>query len=835
MGEVYRARDTRLGREVAIKVLPQAVANDAERLRRFELEARAVASLNHPNIMSVHDIGTQDGTRFIVTELLEGATLREKLCAGAIPSRRAAEHAIQIAHGLAAAHEKGIVHRDLKPENLFITKDGRVKILDFGLAKQAVASMPAGDTLATAGTETLTSAGTVVGTAGYMAPEQVKSEPVDARTDIFAFGAVLYEMLSGRRAFQRNSSVETMAAILKEDPQDLEIVADHQISPALERIVRRCLEKSPGQRFQSAKDLGFALENIGAGGSQPQGTQTIPPKRNLWRSLALASAVAAISILALGVRAFLIHQKQPSYRQLIFRRGYVPAARFAADGQTIVYGAMWDRPPIKLYTSRADGTDVRPLDLPPSELLAVSRTGELAIALNGKTWLLSGGSRLARAPLSGGAPRELLDQVAAADWSPDGSQLAVARFKGGKCRLEYPIGKPLYESVGFISHMRVSPPGDAIAFMDHPVLGDDRGSVMLVDLQGNQKTLTREWEGEQGLAWRPDGSEIWFTATSGTEERTLYAVDRSGKQRSILRIPGSVLVDDIAPDGRVLLDRESRNFEVVVGKTGADSRGSDSRLLSWLQVMMAISVSRDGNFAVLGDWGSPGYAAYLAKLDGSPPVLLGPGGGGSISPDNKFVTSIRPSDTTQVQLLPTGVGETQIVTAPGFHYQSATWTSDGRSLVVHANAADHPLRFWVQDISGGAPRAITPEGVDGLAVTVNHSDYVSTRDPNGKIRLSPVNGGEPKIVSGLSNTDQVIGGAPESGVLYVTPDVSAIPLEIFKLNVQTGARQPFVSISPRDPAGVVFLYPPIFTNDEKQYLWSQTRAFSVLYVADGLK
>jgi eukaryotic-like serine/threonine-protein kinase len=262
MGEVYRARDPRLARDVAVKILPESFATDAERLRRFEQEARAVGPINHPNILSVYDIGAQGGTHYIVTELLEGETLREKLSSGILPSRRATEYAMQIAHGLAAAHEKSIVHRDLKPENLFITRDGRVKILDFGLAKHPVVVMQAGDAFATLGSTAHTSAGVVLGTAGYMAPEQVRGEAVDHRTDIFAFGAVLYEMLSGRRAFQRNSSVEAMAAILKEDPPELVATGEQQIPPALERIVRRCLEKSPGQRFQSAKDLGFALDGL---------------------------------------------------------------------------------------------------------------------------------------------------------------------------------------------------------------------------------------------------------------------------------------------------------------------------------------------------------------------------------------------------------------------------------------------------------------------------------------------------------------------------------------------------------------------------------------------
>ena len=829
MGEVYRARDTRLGREVAVKVLPESFASDTERLRRFEQEARAVGALNHPNILSVHDIGTQNETHYIVTELLEGVTLRERLSGGVLPPRRATEYAMQVAQGLAAAHDKAIVHRDLKPDNLFVTKDGRVKILDFGLAKQTV--LQGADEGVTRASSACTSAGMVLGTVGYMSPEQVRGERVDHLTDIFALGAVFYEMLTGKRAFQRSTAVETMTAILKEDPPEMTRTGERQISPALQRIVHRCLENDAGQRFQSAKDLGFALDSISAGTTQTQATVALPTARNRWRIAALVFAVMFVAAAAFVVRALLLRPQQPDYRQLTFRQGYLTAARFAPDGQAIIYAASWDHPEIKLYSLRMDGTDARVLDLPPSELLAVSRSGELAIIR--RTATLSSAGRLARVPLSGGAPRELLDHVISADWSADGAQLAVARIENGNCHLEYPIGNPLYETISWISHMRFSPQADAIAFMDHPLAGDDRGSVVVVDLQGNKRTLTREWEGEQGLAWSPDGSEVWFTATNGRDnDRALYGVSRSGKQRLILRTPGALYLEDIAFDGRVLLTRNERRYEVAVSQLGGETRK-----LSWLEVMLAASVSRDGQYAVIGDWGSGGtdYRVYLAKLDGSPAVLLGSGVAGGISADDKWVTSILPSDTTKVLLLPTGIGESKTISAPNFHYRDATWASDGRRLVVRASESDRPLRSWVQDTAGGSPRAVTPEGINGLFLTVNHSDYVSARDMTGTVRLYPIDGGEPKTVIGISESDRVIGGSPAADILYLTPDTAAVPLKIVKLNIATGLRQPFVNVLPTDPAGIMGLYPPIFTADEKRYIYTQARALSVLYVATGLK
>jgi eukaryotic-like serine/threonine-protein kinase len=428
----------------------------------------------------------------------------------------------------------------------------------------------------------------------------------------------------------------------------------------------------------------------------------------------------------------------------------------------------------------------------------------------------------------------LLDNVIAADWSPDGTQLAVARCESGKCRLEYPIGKSLYETTDWISHMRVSPQGDAIAFMDHPISGDDRGAVKIVDLKGNQRRLTPEWEGEQGLAWSPDGREVWFTATATYDwSRALYAVTRSGKQRLVLQAPAALYLEDIASDGRVLLRHEERRYEVAVGQIGGESR-----LLSWLEIMVAESVSRDGKYAVIGDDSGSGgtdYKVYLAKLDGSPAVQVGGGVASGISPDNKWVTSILPSDTTKVLLLPTGIGETKIIAAPNFHYRGATWTSDGNRLVIRASESDRPARFWVQDFAGGLPHPVTPEGVYGLSVTVNHSDYICVHDPTGTTRLYPIDGGEPKPMAGISETDEVVAGSTDSDDVYVSSDLSAIPQQIVKVNVLTGRRQPYVAVSPVDPAGIVGMTPPLFSGDEKRYVYTQVRELSILYVATGLK
>jgi eukaryotic-like serine/threonine-protein kinase len=475
MGEVYRAHDTRLSRDVAIKVLPESFASDPERLARFAQEAKAVAALNHPNILAVFDIGEHEKAPYIVSELLEGETLRNKLSSGGMPMRRAMDCALQVAQGLAAAHEKGIIHRDIKPENIFISKDGRAKILDFGLAKQNPMKVFAAEAAATLSGGPQTTPGVMLGTVGYMSPEQVRGEALDHRSDIFSFGTVLYEMLSGERPFRRDTSAETMTAILKEDPPELASTPQRPISPGIDRVVRRCLEKDAGQRFQSAKDLAFALEAMSGSTSVSAAAGRIGGMRRFSISVPVAVAAAIVLIAIAAVASFVLfrtnHASAPTFHQLTSSRGYVRIARFSPDGQTVAFGAMWNGDPMKLWIERADANEYSALTSPDSDLLAVSTNGELAIAVNRRftsSHLAKG--MLARVPFTGGAPREVLDGVLDADWAPDGSGLAIAREVGQEFHIEFPIGKVLYSTIGYVSHIRFSHHGDKIAFMDHPHL-----------------------------------------------------------------------------------------------------------------------------------------------------------------------------------------------------------------------------------------------------------------------------------------------------------------------------------------------------------------------------
>ncbi|MSO61500.1 MAG: serine/threonine protein kinase [Acidobacteria bacterium] len=466
MGEVYRARDARLGRDVAIKVLPESLVNDADRRARFEREAKAVAALSHPNIINIFDTGVHEGHPFVVMELLDGETLRDRLMSGALPVRKAVEIAVQIARGLGAAHDKQIVHRDLKPENIFIVRDGQVKILDFGLARDIATSI-SGATETRAG---LTDAGIAMGTIGYMAPEQIRAQAVDGRTDLFAFGAVLFEMLTGSRAFQRDTSADTMTAILKEDPPDL-ISANAQIPPSLDRIVRHCLEKNAAERFQSARDVAFALDALSGTGASSAASAALlagqaPPRRRWLRGVMVSAG--AIVLVAAGVfiaRAMTPASSSPTFESKTWDQEWITNARFGSDGQTIVFSSARVGNVPRLSVIRPGGVFSQPIGDPATHLLAVSSTGELAV-LTGARFMhhrLFAGT-LSRMAIDG-APRPLMTDVSEADWSPDGSKLAVIRAAAGSVRLEYPPGQVRYEkSPGYLSDLRVSPDDTRIAF-----------------------------------------------------------------------------------------------------------------------------------------------------------------------------------------------------------------------------------------------------------------------------------------------------------------------------------------------------------------------------------
>ena len=716
MGEVYRARDTRLAREVAIKVLPETFARDADRLQRFEQEARVLSTVNHPNILAIHDVGAQGDLHYLVSELLEGQTLREKMSAGPLSQRRVTEYAVEMARGLAAAHDKGIVHRDLKPDNIFITKDGRVKILDFGLAKQAIGEAGLSGQSATVAAPTPTQPGTVMGTAGYMSPEQVRGQTVDHHSDIFSLGAILYEMISGKRAFKGDSSVETMNAILKEDPPELN-ESGLNVTPGLDRIVRHCLEKEPGQRFQSARDLAFDLESLSSlsGAAKPvTGSHLASATRSRTPWLIAIPALLLVAAAAFWAGHATRKSSAPVFSRLTFRGGHVGAARFSPDGQTIVYSAQLGDEPLQLYTTRPDAPQSRELGLKNSSILAISKQDELAITLNHiQPMANAGGGTLARVPLTGGSPREISEAVGSADWSPDGQSLALGTLTNNSFNLEYPQGKRFYETQGWIGDLRVSPDGNMVAFVHHPIRWDSLGTIMVVDRQGKSRVLTGSFSDARGLAWAPSGKEIWFTGSNVHLSSNLFAVDLEGHQRLVWSGAGGVVLQDIFPDGRVLFIRENRRRGIAGLFPGHDSEID----MSWQDWSLVTRISPDGKwifFSEEGDGGGQKYSAYMRATDGSPAIRLGDGTPYGVSPDLKWVASIIPGQPQQLWLLPTRAGAPKNLSQPGFDYDYAVWFPDGKHLLVTGREPGKQARSYLTTMDGGALAPITPEGVQGF-------------------------------------------------------------------------------------------------------------------------
>ncbi len=832
MGEVYRARDTRLSRDVAIKVLPAAMAKDGERLRRFEQEAKATGMLNHPNILAVFDFGLYEGAPYIVSELLEGQSLRELLRNGRSPLRKAVDYAIQIAHGLAAAHEKGIVHRDLKPENIFISKDGRVKILDFGIAKLTKPDV-ADEETRFYDSNVNTMAGAVMGTPGYMSPEQIRGKAADPRSDIFAFGAILYEMLSGKRAFDGASLTDINAAILRDDPPEIS-QTDPTIPLGLEHIVRHCLEKNAEERFHSARDLAFALQGLSvASGTQSRVAQAPGVRFSRWK-LPLYAALAAAIALVLGVwlGKRLGYVQPAAFQQLTFRRGTIHFARFTPDGNTVIYGAKLNGEDLAIFTTRPGSLESRSLEIPKADILSISSTENMAILLPEE------GNTLAKVPLAGGAPRRRESNIQFADWTPDGAGLAVVRDAGVKTQLEFPIGKALYSTAGYVTNPRFSPDGKLIAFIDHPSHRDDSGSVVIIDLAGKRTVLSTGWASAMGLAWSPKGDEIWFTASKTGDDRQLWAVDLSRHQRILLSTPDILTLQDIS-HGRVLLSQDDLHAEVVGMLSGSEKE----RDYSWLDLSSAVDLSDDGKMLLMDESGQAGgesAATYLRRIEDSLPVQLGQGEAAALSPDGKWALSFLSGSPAKILVQPTGVGQPkEIINEDIASYQSASWLPDNKRFIFAGNAADHAARLYLQDVDGGKPRPITPEGIDvsdiGGGFTVSpDGKSVALMSFNDEIFIYPSEGGTPQKVAGNRPGDVPIQWSEDGKSLYLYRQGEG-RFQIYRHDIAAGKSTLFKELKPSDLAGIDSMNSVLLTPNGKWYAYSYQRNLSHLFMIDGVK
>jgi Tol biopolymer transport system component len=845
MGEVYRARDSRLGREVALKVLTEETSGDTERLQRLEQEARAASSLDHPNLVVVHDIGEArlpdraTPVRYLVMELLTGEVLSSLLANGPLKLRSFLDLAVQLADGLAAAHEAGLVHRDLKPSNIVVSSEGHVKILDFGLAK--IVAPHGGESSAPTG-DSLTLPGEVLGTVGYMSPEQVRGEPATAASDQFSLGCVFYQMLTGRRPFRRPSRAETLSAVLRDDPPPI-AEANPAVPAPVCWVVERCLAKNPRARYVSTRDLAGELATLREHASDLssgafRAARSRRSVRVSWLGAAAALAVAGGGLV--GVSLLVRHPAQPEppyFHRLTWQRGTVESARFAPDGQTVLFSAAWDGKPPAIYIKRPDSPDAVALDLPSAMLLAISRSGEVEILLRRRgPYIGIKRGTLARATLTGGTPRELSEDVTAADSGPDG-RLLVARHVAGKASLEYPLGKVLYEPMGHLSYPRFSPKGDLVAFVDHPVAADDRGSIAVVDLQGKKRTLSREFGSVQGLAWSPSGDEVWFTAHATETGRWLWGVTLEGRLRVVSRLPGEVRLQDVTRSGRVLLTRGDLRVAIRWLPPG-DVR---EREVSWFGLTVLADLSPDGRSIVFEEEGGPvgpNYAVCLFRTDGTP-VRLGEGNAGPLSPDGKWVLSRHPKPGAPIVLLPTGPGEPKPVEAGGLSVDLPGWAwfPDGkRLLLVGHEGARGPRQLFVLNLDGDKPHALTGEEIGGPTVVSPDGKAVVAAGPDQKLRLVPVDGGEPRPVLGADEGDLPIQWSADGRSLYVhrRPELFS-PARVFLLNLKSGKRVLWKELYPEDPSGVLAMVGVRIAPDGRSYAYSYSRLLSDLYLVEGLR
>ena len=844
MGEVYRARDTRLNRDVAIKVLPEEFAADRNRLKRFEQEARAVSSLSHPNIVTVYEIGESEAGSYIAMELVEGQTLRQLLRSGGMPLRKALDVGVQIADGLARAHEAGVVHRDLKPDNVMVTPDGLVKVLDFGLAKLTRSPLERG-----AGPEdgTLplpTQPGVLIGTVRYMSPEQAGGSTVDFRADQFAFGSVLYEMATGRPPFQGETTVDTLSAILHDDPDPIEKL-NPRVPVPLRWIIERCLAKDAKDRYAATRDLARDLALLSQHWSQGSGSLEVLPLERPRRGRRLGRAAAAlVAFLAVAAAAYLIgsraHAPSPRYRQLTFRSAGISTARFARDGQTIVYSAQWDGRALELFMVRTESPESRPLGLTRAVVLSVSSADEMALLLGPSVEfalrpphafvvdrdprLLYGS--LARAPLGGGEPREVLEEVRDADWAPDGRDLAVVRFVDGKDQLEYPLGRIVERSVQWLNHPRVSPDGRRVAYQRTAdvVLTDDEGHPSVQPYSASE------------IAWHPPSGDLLISQAEAGSTR-IRALRPGGSIRDVATLPGDFVLQDVDHGGRLLLGRVFESAEVLI------SRREDPivRRLSWFERSTAVDLSAAGDVLLFSEaaagTGRNG-SVYLRKTDGSPARLLGEGVAMSLSRDGAWVLAWA---NEALWRIPTGPGKATRLDTAGIKPRSrGAFFPNARRIFFMGVEPGRGVRAYVLDLDPpGRPVAVSAEDTR-RGILAGDGRTLAARASDGDWYLYPTGGGPSKKADGVGPGEEPFQWTQDGRFLYVRgsdrPDASGtISSLVYRVDPWSGAREAWKEILPVNPAAGGGVGTILFADDGRVCVYTHRRYSSDLFLAEGLR
>jgi tRNA A-37 threonylcarbamoyl transferase component Bud32 len=887
MGIVYKARDPKLGRLVAIKLLPTGMGEDPVLVARFEREAKAIAALSHPNVLGIFDFGQAEGTLYAVMELLEGENLRERLRAGALPTRRALDIAAQVALGLAASHDKGILHRDIKPENIFICKDGQVKVLDFGLAKampswnpdlppldfQLTAAQPAFTDLApksppappAGASNPETAVGTVMGTLGYMSPEQIRGEDLDARSDIFSFGVVLYELLSGQPAFRRDTAALTFEAILTQDPPDLR--SDRGPLPAVvEDIVAHCLEKRPEARFQSMRDIAFALQHldtITVGGG-------FPAHRSRRKILPWLLGAGATLLLGAAFLRWTPPPPVPVFHRVSAAHGTLESAFFGPDGRTIFFSARIQGRKPELFVLAPDSDGPKSLGIADALLLGVSEAGELALLRN-PTRRFGGHycGLLAQAPGGGGSVKEILEDVSEAAWDGRSMALLAMDDKGG-IRVEFPSGHTALQEDGGatgVKGLRLAPDGTRLALIHND---SNRGcsDLLVITRKGETKSLFTKpgdslAQSLTGLAWAP-GGELWFSEWEG-DQTTLWALSMRGRKRLVWRGEGAKQLMDISATGRVLMASQRVRRGVLVQREGA------TREISILDGTQAAGLSADGRTLLLLespslDGGTAQDQAYLYRMDQDTPIKLARGNPLTLSPDGKelqlAVDFLGPRDldggaTAAFQqagldparildsnpppylyFMPTGPGRPRVFPLPRRFEGHGTAYLLGPEVIFQGQEKEKLA--WYRWIPGkGEPEPFTPEGlgvvVAGLSpISPDGARFIATGNARDWFIVPVRGGGAPQPIRGLGKGERIIGWTGDGRGLFIRTDLATLPVQIWRLDLASATRTALRTFMPPDPAGHLQIRSVFLTPDAKTVAYTYDRKLGELFQVEGL-
>lgn len=747
MGEVYRARDGRLGRDVALKVLREEDAEDPELLTRFEREARAASSLNHPNIVVVYEAGSasvpgrESPVHYLAMELIDGEPIDASLAGEPMPLRRFLDLATQLADGIARAHESGIVHRDIKPSNVFVTSEGRVKILDFGLA--ALRPHTGDDTQSPTAAGRLTSPGIAVGTLGYMSPEQARGETPTPASDQFSLGCIFYEMLTGQQAFSRSSAAEAFSAILRDDPRPVDEI-NPLVPQPLRWILERCLAKAPRDRYASTRDLARDLQTIrdhsATTGIRAAGVPRAEPRR---RSLWIAAAAIAIAAGAAGGYLLLDRLRvplQPEFRRLTFREGNVTRALFAPNG-SILYSASWEGNPVRSYLALPESTGIdRALDSDVQFPLGYSEDGSQVLVLVGPSRLSANESgTLAWWPSLGGRPRRILDNAGWADAARNGRFLAVVRDLGADRVLEIrsaegTLQRTLFRTSGAIWFARISPDDKEVAFIHYPFRLDSTGEVQVAAVDGSRaKVLTRRFEKCAGLDWSAKTGEVWFSASNRTAygSSTLWTVSPSGKLRSRYVLPDFFTLQSVSGSGdRFLLTSQREGVDLTV-RRGAE----DPHDLSWLGWTLIRDISPDGKTALFFDGGPTEKTSgvWIRPLEGGDATRLGEGFPGKFSPDGRWVVAVtRPlSGAPELILIPVEAGGVRRLPASAGNVSAPSFA--GPSTLLFVRSEKGVSEVWTMETDGSGARSLGAAGCDMPIASPSGSSFLCL---NGERRRS---------------------------------------------------------------------------------------------------